>query len=212
MSELQSPKTFRATDSSSSKLWIVIAMQSCVIGALLAYIVLKPRTDAAATRPEPRYEAPQKDSLRIEPLETPQPVTTPEPAGTPAPAVGPKPVETPIAADPKKLAETELPDARLSFRFNYLDKAEQWREWRRLTPVNWQEVEPNGRVTHFTVLSRLKDAMMTGTIVRRNDLKMDVMIPDKTSTRKMYWRYPEGEWVYMGQVSAEAMLPANDEF
>lgn len=210
MSEPLSPKTFRAVDSPPNKLWIVIAMQSCVIGALLAYIVLKPSSNAAAARSEPRYETPRKESIRTEPIASPQPVVTPEPVV--APALTPKPVEIPVAADPKKLAETELPDARLSFRFNYQDKADQWREWRRLTPVNWQEVEPNGRVTHFTVLSRLKDAKMTGTIVRRNDLKMDVMIPDKTSTRKMYWRYPEGEWVYMGQVSAEATLPTNEEF
>jgi len=211
MSEPLSPKTFRSADSSPNKLWIVVAAQTCVIGALLAYIVLKPSTDAAAARSEPRYESSRKDPVRVEPLETPQPVTLAEPAA-PAPKPASIAVEVPVTADPKKLAETEHPDARLSFRFNYQDKPDQWREWRRMTPVNWQEVEPNGRVTHFTVLSRLKDAQMSGTIVRRTDLKMDVMIPDKTSTRKMYWRYPNGEWVYMGQVSAEATLPANEEF
>lgn len=203
MNETTSPKTFRAPDSPSNKLWIVIALQSCVILALVAYIFMKPDNESRLAIAQPTPSEPRRTVPPAEPSKVEKEILPPPAAPTLDPAA------------PKTLAPGENPNARLSFRFNYMDTPEKWREWRRVTPKQWEEVEHDGRVTHFTVVSRIDEAAMAGTIVRRNsDLKMDVLIPDKTSTRRMYWRIPpDGKWVYMGQVSAEATLPAkNEEF
>lgn len=194
MRESSEARTFHAQDSAASKLWIVIALQSVVIVGLLAYILLKPPTEVAAEQKRERTKQAEEKQI-------PPPL--------------PLPTTPPAAFEPVKPGETEHRDARLSFRFSYLDKADNWREWRRVTPTQWEEVEPNGAVSRFVVLGRLKEPTMTGTVVRRvSDQKMDVFIPDKTSTRRMHWRNaPDGPWVYMGQVSAEQALPAtNEEF
>ncbi len=206
MSENLAPKTFRAQETSSPKLQIVIALQSIVIVGLLAYILFKQNTEVVAARSQERVTEPRREQDDTPP--PPAQLQTPPPL--PAPTTPP-----PAAVELVKRGEPEHRDARLSFRFNYLDKTETWREWRRVTPTQWEEVEPNGNITRFVVVGRMKEPTMTGTVVRRvSDLKMDVFIPDKTSTRRMHWRHaPEGQWVYMGQVSAEQVLPAtNEEF
>jgi hypothetical protein len=164
---------------------------------------MKPENESRIAIAQPAPSEPRRSAQSAEPSR-PEKVIQPTPAIT-----SPEPAKiTPVTPG-------DHPNARLSFRFNYLDTPEKWREWRRITPTQWEEVEHDGRVTHFTVVGRSDEADMVGTVVRRNaDLKMDVLIPDKTSTRRMYWRIPpEGKWVYMGQVSAEAALPAkNEEF
>lgn len=102
--------------------------------------------------------------------------------GTPAAADGAQPTaDKPPKTTPQPVAGTNLPKR---FRWFYMGRSEESRDWSQTSERGWQERYPDGTIGDFVVVARAEVDGDSGALLRRvPDNRQEFFIPNKGSKR-----------------------------